>query len=204
MIEGEGFIPTVMNYRKTEQTEKLNQFQNERKYGDVSSNFIFAVCKKSWWFFFSTCVVLFLRASLTIWNKYSRIVILIVVLMDIPDQVEILYQIYNNKSHLCFHKQVLAALHYRSLRAPEQRDMFRLYKVSSDVHTGWIHGRGITLNPNNYMIDTCFVRLCNESFFSFLGKKHLDTITNITTTNITYTSCTFIFQHWDFRQKKNL
>ena len=34
---------------------------------------------------------------------------------------------------LCLHKQ---ALHYHKLvRAPEQRDMFRPYKVSSDVHT---------------------------------------------------------------------
>ena len=27
--------------------------------------------------------------------------------------------------------------------------MFRPCKVSSDEHTGWIHGRGITLNPHD-------------------------------------------------------
>ena len=29
----------------------------------------------------------------------------------------------------------------------EQREMCRPYKVSSDVHTSWMHGRGMTLNP---------------------------------------------------------
>ena len=48
--------------------------------------------------------------------------------------------------------QVLAALHYRSERAPEQRDMFRPYKISSDVHTGWIHGRGMTLKNLNLLL----------------------------------------------------
>ena len=27
--------------------------------------------------------------------------------------------------------------------------MFQPYKVSSDVRTGWIHGRGMTLNPRS-------------------------------------------------------
>ena len=35
-----------------------------------------------------------------------------------------------------------AVLHCR--RTPEQRDKFQPYKVSSDVHTGWMYGRGMT------------------------------------------------------------
>ena len=33
----------------------------------------------------------------------------------------------------------------QELRAPEQRNMFQPYldKVSSEVHTGWIHGRDV-------------------------------------------------------------
>ena len=53
-----------------------------------------------------------------------------------------------NKSHFVLSQ---TSSHSSSLheleRAPEHRDMFRPYNVSLNVYTGWLHGRGMTLNP---------------------------------------------------------
>ena len=38
-------------------------------------------------------------------------------------------------------------------RAPEQRDMFRPYKVSSDVHTGWWMGGGGWTSTHNHALN---------------------------------------------------
>ena len=79
------------------------------------------------------------------------------------------YYLYTIKVILCFHKQVLIAFTTGVREHSERRDMFRPFKVSSDVHTGWIHGRGI------YIYFFCWklpIRLAKISFTqNMVGKS---------------------------------